>query len=50
MPVKDGGLLVTIRREILNALCSRETGRVKVNLTMLNRLGNVAGNELGLEK
>ena len=49
MSVKDERLLVTIRRGTLNEFWSRETGMVKGNLTMVNMLGVVMGNELVLK-
>ena len=42
-------LLVTIRRDTLDEYWSREPGTVKGNLTMVKRLGKVAGYELGME-
>ena len=41
-------LLVKIRRATLEELWSRETGTVKGKLTMVNMLGKVEGDELGL--
>ena len=43
-------LLATIRRATLDEFWSTEPGTVKGNLTMVNRLGKVAGDELGLYK
>ena len=36
-------LLVAIRRANVDAFWSREPGKFKVNLTMVNRLGKVTG-------
>ena len=43
MSVKDGRLLVTIRRTTLDEFWSRDPGTVKGNFMTVKRLGKAAG-------